>query len=674
VLIKDASQASAGASHDTSRRIRIAIGVAILGLVLLLGRLWQLQVMRGDSLYQGTQENLVRINYLPSVRGKILDRKGVPLADIRAAYNIYLTPGTAKKPIATPEVRATLARLLGLSDEQQAQVAERVELGRRRNPEQPVMVLEDQGYEAAAMVMQKLPSLPGVSVPTEPYRYYPRGAMAAHLLGYMNQMTAVEFDRLTGQGYDLDELVGRSGLEAEWENYLRGKKGFERYAVDAKGRRLDEATTASLIPGERRRDPTAGANLILTLDATMQQIAERAVGNLLAAAVAVVDVRSGRVLALVSKPSFDPNVMTGHLTHAEWELLSTDPRKPLIDKSVSGTYPPGSVFKFVTTFAAMEDGQAVEDEHIFCAKSYYVPGDLNKRDEFLCNGTHGSLSLLGAIQHSCNIYFWKLIERVGLDRLAEVANDYGFGTPTQLGLNGDAGGRVPTKAWYEQRGRFVAGFATNAATGQGDVEVTVLQMAMAYSALANRGTLFLPQVVDRVEAADGRVIVAYQPTVARQIQTPPDALDVWRRGMWAAVNEVGGSGYPYATSALVPIAGKTGTAEVCKKGNGRPCVSKQQDVPGWDPMASHAWFAGWAPAEAPEVAVVVLVEHGGSGGKVAGPIAKQIFEGWWQKVRGHDAAPSAPVAPAAGSGEVVPPPPTEWVVGEVPTIGSGSAP
>ena len=194
---------------------------------------------------------------------------------------------------------------------------------------------------------------------------------------------------------------------------------------------------------------------------------------------------------------------------------------------------------------------------------------------------------------------------------------------------------------------------------------------------ANRGTLYLPQVVDRVEAADGRVIVAYQPTIARQVRTPVDALDVWRRGMWAAVNEVGGSGYPYATSTVVPIAGKTGTAEVCKKGNGRPCVSKVPDVPGWDPMASHAWFAGWAPAEAPEIAVVVLVEHGGSGGKVAGPIAKQIFEGWWQKVRGRG-GPTIGAAvgadSAAGSVDVLPPAPTEWVVGETPTIGSGAAP
>jgi penicillin-binding protein 2 len=382
-----------------------------------------------------------------------------------------------------------------------------------------------------------------------------------------------------------------------------------------------------------------GANLYLTIDRDLQRIAERAIGRH-PAAVAIVDVRSGRILSLVSRPSFDPNIMTGHLTRAEETLLLSDPRKPFIDKTLRAQYPPGSTFKFVTAIAALEDGLGAEDEPITCTGSYELAGT-----RFKCTSSHEKLDLVGAIQHSCNVYFWMLAERVGIDRLAEVAREYGFGAKTQLGLNGDGEGRIPTKAWYEQRTRYKVGYATNAATGQGDVEVTVLQLAMAYAALGNGGTLWVPQVVDRVEAADGTVLATYEPRVAREIKTPADVLDIWKRGMWKVVNELGGTAYEYARSEVVPIAGKTGTAEV-KKRRKRP-GEVEREIEGWNPAASHAWFAGWAPADDPEIAIVVLVEHGGSGGKVAGPIAKQIIEGYWTKVRHRPAPAAAPEAPSA---------------------------
>jgi penicillin-binding protein 2 len=442
----------------------------------------------------------------------------------------------------------------------------------------------------------------------------------------MTQMTEAELDRLARQGYHADELVGRYGIEAAWENYLRGKKGRERYAVDARGRRLDEATAAGLIAGDRVEEPVPGANLILTIDRDLQRIAEKAVARHPASAVAIVDVRTGEVLALVSRPSFDPNVMTGHLTRAEETLLLADPRKPFIDKTLRAQYPPGSTFKFVTAIAALEDGQGAVDEPIACDGSYELAST-----RFKCTAGHGKLDLVGAFKVSCNVYFWRLAERVGLDRLAEVAGDYGFGKPTNLGLNGDGAGRIPTRAWYEQRTRYKVGYATNASTGQGDVEVTVLQLAMAYAALANGGTLYTPQVVDRVEAADGRVLVQYEPQVANRIRTPKDAFDILHRGMKRAVNELGGTAHPHATSDVVAIAGKTGTAEVKKRR--RKAGEEEKTIDGWHPTQSHAWFAGWAPADAPEIAIVVLIEHGGSGGKIAGPVAKQIVEGWWQKVR-----------------------------------------
>lgn len=609
---------------ELSRRLRWVLLVMLIAFGGLVVRLWQLQVMRGDRYRERTVSNVVHERFLPSIRGRILDRDGVPLADNRPAFNLYAKPSTVK-----PALRESLKRLLGLSDDELEKLDARVAKAKKRGVTDPVLLLEDLSKDRSARIDQERYRLPDdLEVRTEPYRYYPQGDLAAHLIGYMTQMTPEEAEQLGEQGYSADELIGRYGLETMWENYLRGKKGKERYAVDARGRRLDEATAAGLIAGDRITEPVAGHSLILTLDADLQRIAERAVAPYPAAAVVAVEVATGKVLAMVSKPSFDPNVMTGHLTKAEAKFLEDDPRKPFIDKAVRVPYPPGSIYKFVATIAALEDGQGHEDEPITCKGHFEVAGDT-----FDCTAAHGKLELVEAIQHSCNIYFWTLAQRVGLDRMSEVANQYGFGSRTGLGLNGDAPGRAPTRAWYEKSRRFMIGYTINSATGQGDVEVTVMQMAMAYAALTNGGTLFVPQIVDRRVRADGQTVVQYQPQVKNTIHTPPEIIDVWTRGMWKVVNEPGGSAYPYATSDIIHIAGKTGTAQVRAK---RP-KKEAREIRGWSPGGNHAWFAGVAPAEHPEIAIVVLIEHGGAGGKVAGPVAKNILEGWATRVRdkGH---------------------------------------
>lgn len=621
MLIRSSSGPGSGngpALPELHRRLKWLALFMVSAFAVLVGRLWQLQVMRGDSYYERTVSNVVKERYLPSVRGKILDSKGVALADNRPAFNIYATPKEL-----TAATKAELVRMLGLSDDEILKLDERLAVGTKRDARSPVLILEDQGRDRAALIEQSRARLPGVAVHHEPYRYYPQGDLAAHLVGYMTQMTASEVDKLGNQGYDPSELVGRYGLESAWENYLRGKKGVERYAVDAKGQRLDDKTAQTLIEGERVIGAVPGANLVLTIDSELQRLVEKAVGNVAASAVVIVEPKTGKIRALVSKPSFDPNVMTGHLTRAEETLLLSDPRKPFIDKALRATYPPGSVFKFATALAALEDGQGAEDEPIFCTGVYQL-----SRTTFRCNGAHGKMDLIKAIQHSCNVYFWELAQRIGLDRIAEEARKFGFGTPTNLGLNGDSGGRIPTKAWYEKQGRYKVGFATNAATGQGDVEVTVLQTAMAYAALANGGTLYVPQVVERVEAFDGRPIVAYEPKVSHDTRVPSDVLEIWRRGMWKAANEKGGTAFDHGYSEVVPVMGKTGTAEIRTR---RKKEEDERDVEGYHPTRSHAWFAGWAPADDPEIAIVVFVEHGGSGGRVAWPIAKHIIESYFTK-------------------------------------------
>lgn len=613
MLIRSAPDSSPR-SAELSRRLRALIGVVVLAFAVLVGRLWQLQIVRGDQYYEQTRENVVDQRFLPAVRGKILDRFERPIADNRPAFNLYATP----KKVDAAELER-LAALLELGEEERARARERLEAGRERDPRRPVLLLEDQGRERASLVRQEHLAFPGVEVRDEPYRHYPNGSLAAHLVGYMNQINAEELAKLSDEGYEPSEQIGRYGLERKWENYLRGTKGVERFVVNARGQRVEGEEAEGLIEGPKFEPPVAGHNVVLTLDLDLQKLVEKELSAHAAGAVAVVEVDTGRVLALASTPSFDPNVMTGHLTRAQLAQLTNDPRKPFIDKTLRQHYPPGSTYKFVPALAALEAGIVGEHETLSCP-GYFQAG----RRSFRCNSFHEKVDIREALQHSCNVYFWKVADRLGMDPLAEIAREFGFGAPTGLGLNGDVSGRVPTRAWYEERGYFTSGYTLNAAIGQGDVEVGVLQLAMAYAAIANGGDLYVPQVVERIESPDGDVAVQYEPIQRRHVAVSSRSLEIVREGMYKVVNEPGGTAYRHARSELVPYAGKTGTAQVRSMRRG-----EQIEVDGWDPRLDHAWFAGFAPYDDPEIAFVVLIEHGGGhGGDQAGPVALAIVEGY----------------------------------------------
>lgn len=612
---------------ELTRRWRWAAIVIVVALAVLVGRLWQLQVVRGDRYYQRTVSNVVHERFLPSIRGRILDRNGVPLADNRPAFNLYVEPKAFKD-----EVRSRFFGILDLDEAEVAAIDVRLGAAQKAKRSDAVLVMEDVTRERAAAIEQARFELHGIEVRHEPHRFYPQGRLAAHVVGYMNQMTTQESERLASAGYGNDELIGRYGLESSWENYLRGKKGSERFVVNARGERIDGSEADSLIEGDPLVEPVAGHDVVLTLDSKLQKIAEDAVRRFPAAAIAAVEVKTGRLMALVSEPAFDPDVMTGHLTREEEALLLADPRKPFIDKTLRTTYPPGSTYKFVVALAALQDGLVDPKEELFCP-GYHVQG----RRTFRCTSSHEKVDLAKAVQHSCNVYFWKLAERVGIDRMAEVAEQFGFGVPTGLGLNSDLPGRIPTRAWYEDHTAFKIGYTINAAVGQGDVEVTVVQLAMAYAALANGGTLYVPQIVDRVQSARGDVIARYEPQARRRLDLDSGHLAELRAAMDLVVNELGGTAYDYAHSEIVAFAGKTGTAQA--RGGRRKDDGAIRD---WHPSRDHAWFAGYAPVDDPELALVVLIEHGGPGGKVAGPVARDIFEHWWQEVR----------AAGVGQGEV----------------------
>ena len=625
-------------STELHRRLRWLVVVVVGALLVLIGRLWHLQILHGDEYYELARENVVAESYLPSVRGKILDRNGMAMADNRPAFHVYVTPR-----LVDDAARDRLIELLRLDPDEAGRLRDRLAVARERHPGRATMVLEDVGRDRRGLVAQaRLELGPGVEVRDEPYRDYPFGTLAAHLIGYMNQPSSKELVELEKKNknndYDPSEFIGRYGIEKEWEPFLHGRRGIERFITNAKGQRVDDPSKQDLIHGPTFEAPVAGHDVVLTIDLTLQRLAEKAVKSQAAAAAAVVEVDTGRILALVSTPSFDPNVMTGHLTHAEDARMKADPRRPYVDKTVQQHYPPGSTWKFVVGGAALEDGLASQHERLGCQRSYKVG-----RRVFHCLGEHGVIDMLDAIQRSCNIYFWKLAERVGIDRMAEVARDFGFGAPTGLGINSEVPGRVPDKAFYAQLGGLQVGHTLNAATGQGEDAVTVLQLAMAYAAIANGGRLYAPQLVQKVVTASGQTVAEYQPVPRRRIKLSAATLDVLRQGMWRVVNAPGGTAYEGGRSRLIDIAGKTGTAQVRSVRE-----SEQEKSSGdWHPTRAHAWFAGWAPAFEPEIAVVVLVEHGGHGGAVAAPIARTIIEGYFTELK-HMPMPLEPPPPDLG--------------------------
>jgi penicillin-binding protein 2 len=478
------------------------------------------------------------------------------------------------------------------------------------------LVLEDIDRDQLALIAQSQQELPGVTVRDVPHRHYLHGALASHLLGYLNQIGEAELEARRDEGYDEGDYIGRSGIERQWESYLRGKRGVERFVIDALGRRKEGPETAGLIEEPRLVPPVPGHNIVLTIDADLQRAAEHALAEIPAAGIAVVEVDTGRVLALVSKPGFDPNVMSGKLTRAEEAMLTSDPLKPFLDRTLRQHYFPGSTFKIVTALAALEAGVATPHDRVYCDGKHELGGRV-----FNCHGSHGWVDLDLALAKSCDSYFWEMAERLGIDRVARMAEELGFGAPTGLGLNGDIPGVIPDKAWYAARGGYRIGYALNTAIGQGNTTVTVLQLALAYAAIGNRGSLYVPQIVRRIESAAGRVVADYPPRIRRVLAVSEPAIAAVHGGLVAAVNQRGGTAFASRIPGLA-VAGKTGTAQVGK-------LYRNLKESGYNTSYDHAWFAGYAPAEEPKIAFAVIVEHGGHGGAVAAPVAMEIVRSYF---------------------------------------------
>jgi penicillin-binding protein 2 len=592
-------------------RSKVFASLVAVGLVALIGRIYLLQVVRGEELYRLTSESIVRTSPLAAVRGELRDRRGRALATTRPSFDVLVSP---------PHLdRRSYARLVELLARDRPELPEwqQLQAAGKGARDGGYVLAEDVTEEQMAAIATAM-DLDGVSIRVEARRRYPYGALFTHTLGFTNQITAEDLARRRDDGYRLGDRIGRTGLERQWEARLRGRAGFEKTVVDRRNRPLPGVNVAELIGGPAREEPVPGHNVILTLDLDIQRAAEQALRGRPAAAAVVVEVDTGRVLAMVSLPGFDPNLMSGRLTREQQNRLARDPHRPFRDKTVADTYNPGSTFKLVTAAAALED-RVASGQRTFCRG--YV--EVGKR-RFRCTHQHGHVSMEAAIVQSCNIFFYELGARPGMmDRIAARARAFGLGETTGLGINAESAGLVPSEAWHNSRGpgeAFSLGHALNTAIGEGATRVTVLQMALLYAAIANGGHLMAPQLVDRVETADGQLVERVTPRERRRVELGAETLAVLHRGLAGVVNDKHGTAYR-ARSKMVLMAGKTGTAQTHLSKKIRKGLTS-----GAGPDLDHAWFAGYAPVDRPRIAFAVLVEHGGFGGEVSAPVARQIVE------------------------------------------------
>src|SRR5262245_51561088 len=567
--------------------------LAGLGLLIIVVQLWYLQVISGDHFREASDKNRMRVRPVAAPRGILYDRHHVPLVDNRPAFTLSLIPRELEEADDRSAVLGRVSALLGIPYKELVDAIARVP----GDSIAPVRVRRGLTLDDVAKIEEWKLELPGVIVEVEPQRVYPTSRFAAHLLGYVREVSE---EQLRQGRYRRGDMVGQTGLERVLDDHLRGQDGGESIEVDAAGRQLGVI---------QRTEPSPGAEVITTIDRRIQEAAERAMEGR-AGAVVVMDPRNGDVLAMVSTPAFDIDRFTGTVDRAAWLAVLKDPAHPLMNRAIQSQYAPGSVFKIVVAAAGLQEGTLTPMDKVRCTGAFHIGGVTFK--DWKDDG-HGTVDLLRAINQSCNVYFYYYGLKIGAAAITRYAEMFGLGQPTGIGFSGEKPGLIPQPRRPRGRrggGGWPAGETVNMSIGQGALLVTPMQVARLMAAVANGGVVWRPRVVQRVMRGS-TVVWSDGGEVAGHVELSPMVWAFLRQSLWSVVNQWG-----TGAAARIPgldIAGKTGTAQMIAKSR----ADKGED---------HAWFASFAPAKAPEVVVVVFVERGGKGGQVAAPIARRIYQ------------------------------------------------
>lgn len=598
----------AGFKDDLSPRFA-ALGVIIFAVIgILFSRLWFLQVLAGEQYARMAEGNRIREISVEAPRGAILDRNGKFLIKNRPGLAVALPP----KAIANKGLIERLSRLLGLT---RKEILARVN-EKRADPLKARIIKHDVGVRVVTYIKEHRELFGGVEIEAEAIRDYPNKSMAAHVLGYIGEISDQEFLRRDFKGYALGDVIGKTGAERSYEDVLQGVKGAKRLEVNASGRPLRVL---------KSEDPVSGRSVMLSIDASIQAATEQALDkamatardqgmrNARAGAAVVLDVTNGEIVAMASRPTYDPNIFLGGISRKNWAKLTRKKGFYPLNNRVLMSYPPGSTFKVVTAIAGLETGVASLTE------GFYDPGKWTGMGEdwpkYCWNRSgHGGIGFVDGIAQSCDTVFYEIGLRLYRRRLEELqawGRRFGAGAKTRVDLPGEVQGRVPDIAWKKafnaktpQYAQWMPGDTVNMAIGQGDVLVTPMQLASMYAAIANGGTFFKPHVLREVLTPDGRVSYKYRPVATRWLKANKEHIRILRDGLRKVVTE--GTAQSAFDGLDLDVSGKTGTAEVAGKDD-------------------YAWFVGYAPSSAPKYVAVVMVEQGGHGGSVAAPAVRNIL-------------------------------------------------
>jgi penicillin-binding protein 2 len=607
---------------------------------LLFGRLYLLQVIRHDYYTQLSQANGVRVEPIPAARGLMLDRNGVVLASGQPAYQLELVRDDV------PDLDKTLKRLaaIGMISADDLPEIRRTIVSRRSFDSVPIRLhMSDEDAARFAVVRFEFP---GVDIKTRETRFYPYGQLGVHAIGYVGAISEHDLTRINSAAYAGTALIGKTGVENAFEKTLHGTNGFREVLVDAQGRAVERQ--GGLAFALRTQAPVAGEDMLLAIDLKTQQVAEQALGEHRGAVVAL-DPRNGDVLALVSHPDFDPNLFARGITRAQYTALANDGNKPLLDRALRGTYPSGSTIKPALALAALTDHAVDPNQKVFCNGIFRLPGS---RHEWRADKTdpRGWIALSEAISRSSDIYFYGLAEKLGIDRIDAFLGPLGYGRATDIDIGGEKPGLLPSPAWKREAFKrpedqtWFPGETVNMGLGQGYLLVTPLQVAHITSIIAERGRSFRPRLVKGMRDPDGH-LRWLAPVEDKPILGVADAS--WTFVINAMIgttkcDQYCGTGWEAFRKVAYTAAGKTGTAQVFTVAQNAKYNEKV--VP--ETLRDHAWFVAFAPAEAPRIAIAVLVENAGFGATSAAPVARQVMDAY---LLGADSKLKPQFAPPAES-------------------------
>jgi len=591
--------------ENYTRKFLVSVSILFLFFSVLSIRIWYLQILKGDEVEKFSRNNRIRNIRIAPPRGRILDRNGKGIVINRSSFDLYVVPSDIK---ALDKLLRFLSPLLSIDKQE---LEKRIYSSYDNQKFNQVLIERDITRDQLAILESRRDSFPWVFVEVSKIREYPYGKLGANFLGYVGKTTRddlKEYKDLTGF-----DLIGKSGLEKSYQNYLKGSPGYNQKVTDAFGREIRSSVYETDI-NLKESDP--GSDLILTIDLDLQLEVEKILSEY-TAAVVVMNVSSGEILSMVSSPSFDPSIFVKGVDSENWKKLTSDKSYPLMNRVTRGLYPPGSVYKIVTAAAALEEKVIDHNSRFYCPGHFKLGGKT-----FRCwkSSGHGWVDIHRAIVESCDVFFYEVSQKVGIDKIHKYSRLMGYGDLTGLDI-AEKSGISPDKSWKKKRLNkpWYKGDTVNVSIGQGFLSVTPLQVAVMTSAIANGGYKVKPHFVKDVISSKGEQLYKYKEN-KKSIEVEDKYISIIRQAMIGVVNQDNGTAKG-ARLQNIEVAGKTGTAQVVALDSIK-LKNKKYD--------HHAWFTSFAPANSPEIAVTVLVEHGGKGGAVASPIAKRVLESYFK--------------------------------------------